>query len=278
MSMTQKEKAVRFRALHREGRMLVLPNAWDVISARIFEEAGFPAIATTSAGVAFTLGYPDGQVISREEMLSVVKRIAQRVQVPVSADMESGYGTYSLEETLKSIQGVLDSGAVGINLEDSVKENNLIDKGFQVEKIRAIRQLADSVDIPLVINARTDPYFLPHLSQEEKFETAVDRAHAYLEAGADSIFVPLATDATTIGNLVKAIPAPLNILLLNSTPSLAELEALGVRRVSMGSGAHRMSLGLVRRLATEVQEHGSYETMLHETIPSREANALLTSL
>lgn len=274
--MTQKAKASLFRAMHTEGRMLVLPNAWDVISAKLFEEAGFPAVATTSAGIANALGYPDGQVISREEMLFIVRRIANSLEVPVSADIEAGYGANAIGEVLKTIQGVLDSGAVGINLEDAGEEQGtLVEKSLQVERIQAIRQLAAASGVPLVINARTDPYFFPHLTPQEQFEIAVDRANAYFAAGADSLFVPIVTDRMTISNLVKAIEGPLNVLVLPGVPPLAELEEMGVRRVSMGSGGHRATLAVVRRIAKEFLEQGTYASLFNDSVPYQEVNALL---
>src|SRR5215813_9840053 len=155
----QKQKAEAFRALHHGPNILVLPNAWDAASAVILEQAGFPAIATTSGGIAFSLGYPDKQKVSREEMLAVVARIARIVEIPVSADMESGYGDRP-EDVAKTAQGVIESGAIGLNLEDAdhKEERRLFDLSLQLEKIKAVRETANKVGIPLVLNARTDVY------------------------------------------------------------------------------------------------------------------------
>ena len=154
----QKSKAQGFRDMHRGGRILVLPNAWDVASARVFEEAGFGAIATTSAGIGFTLGYPDGQRISREEMLAVVKRISAAVKVPVTADLEAGYGT-SPEDAVRTAQGASEAGAVGMNLEDATGDPRqpLLDLTLQVERVKKIRAAMGNV---IVLNARTDVYLL----------------------------------------------------------------------------------------------------------------------
>jgi 2-methylisocitrate lyase-like PEP mutase family enzyme len=276
MSATQQEKAVQFRALHAGPRILVLPNAWDAISARLYEDAGFPAVATTSAGVAVALGYPDGQYAPREEVLFVVRRIARTVQVPVSADIEAGYGAHSVEEVVRTVQGVLEAGAVGINLEDAADaENALVDIGLQVEKVQALRALADAQGVPLVINARTDAFHLPHLDAAEKLRMAVERANAYRQAGADCLFVPFVSDAPTIAALARAIDSPLNILPMPGTPPVAELERLGVRRVSVGSGPHRATLALVRRIAQELRDRGTYASFMETAIPYAEVNALL---
>lgn len=276
MSTTQQEKAERFRALHLGPRMLVLPNAWDAASARIFESEGFPAVATTSAGVANTLGYPDGQYAPREEVLFLVRRIAATVQVPVTADIEAGYGANSVEEVVKTVRGVLEAGAVGVNLEDAAREKSaLVDVGLQVEKIQALRALAGTFGVPLVINARTDAFNIPSLSASEKFATAVKRANAYRAAGADCLFVPFVVDEPTIAGLVKTIDGPLNILPMAGAPPIAELERLGVRRVSTGSGPCRACLALARRIARELRDQGTYHAIMDQTIPYAEVNALL---
>src|SRR3981189_3506157 len=157
----QAQKGEQFRKLHRGPSILVLPNAWDVASARILEELGYPAIAPTSAGVAFSLGYPDGQRISRDQMLEVVARIAHAVRVPVTADMEAGYGT-SVKDMIETTKAVIASGAIGMNLEDVTgdDESSQVDTALQVEKIRAIRKTASSLGVPLVLNARTDIYLM----------------------------------------------------------------------------------------------------------------------
>jgi 2-methylisocitrate lyase-like PEP mutase family enzyme len=277
--MDQGERAVRLRALHAGLRILVLPNAWDAASARIFEAAGFPAVATTSAGVANCLGYADGEYAPREEVLFMVRRIAATVEVPVTADVEAGYGANSVEEVVKTAQGVLEAGAVGLNLEDSADNTGtvLTQIGLQVEKIRAIRAVGDAAGIPIVINARTDAFHLPDVTTEERFVLAVERANAYRAAGADSLFVPFVTDAAIIAKLVQAIDGPVNILALPGTPPVAELEQLGVRRVSVGSGPNRATLAIVRRIAHELRDHGTYNAITEQTIPYAEVNQLFLS-
>ena len=277
---SQQEKAQTFRALHTGAHILVLPNAWDVASARIFEKAGFTAVATTSAGVANSLGYSDGQYAPRDEVLFVVRRIAQSVQVPVTADIEAGYGVNSVEEVLTTVRGVLEAGAVGINLEDSDGDVNgtLVEVGLQVEKIKAIREVAASEGVPLVINARTDAFHLARLDRADQFALAVERANAYRAAGADCLFTPFVTDAITIATLIKEVNGPLNILAMPGTPSVAELEQMGVKRVSVGAGPFRATLALVQRIARELHEQGTYRAFLDNAMPYAEANALFTRM
>jgi 2-methylisocitrate lyase-like PEP mutase family enzyme len=269
-------KAEQLRKLHRGPRMLVLPNAWDVISARIVEELGFPAIATTSAGIAATLGYPDGQKISREEMLGVVARIAKAVHVPVTADVEAGYGV-TIDDMTQTVKAVVAAGAVGMNLEDvtASDEDSQVDLALQVEKIRAIRRATESLGVPLVLNARTDIYLIPIGPVETRFDRTVERLRAYREAGADCLFAPGLKDPDTIAKLVRAVSGPLNILLMPGMPTLRELENMGVARASAGSGVMRATLGLTRRIAKEMLEAGTYASMLEGTVPFAEVNELL---
>ena len=269
-------KAEQLRKLHSGPKMLVLPNAWDVASARIVEELGFPAIATTSAGIAATLGYPDGQKISRDEMLGVIARIAKAVRVPVTADVEAGYGV-TVDDMTQTVKAVVAAGAVGINLEDvtSSDESSQVDLALQLEKIRAIRKATESLGVPLVLNARTDIYLIPIGPLESRFERTVERLRAYREAGADCLFAPGLRDAETIAKLVRALNGPLNILITTGAPTLRELEKMGVARASAGSGVMRATLGLTRRIAKEMMEAGTYTAMLDGAVPFAEMSELL---
>jgi 2-methylisocitrate lyase-like PEP mutase family enzyme len=275
-SLSQAEKANKLFALHRGPRILVLPNAWDVASARIFEDAGFPAIATTSSGVANSLGYPDGQRISRNEMLEVVARIARSVSVPVTADMEGGYGTTpeAMEETAR---GVIAAGAVGLNLEDSCGEDLgiLFAIPLQKQKIAAMIGAAKKMGIELVLNARTDVYLENIGDPSERFDLAVERLNAYREAGAASLFAPGVKDAETIGALARAVRGPLNILGTVGTPPVRELEKLGVARVTVGGGPMRATMGLVSRIAKQLRDQGTYDLILEYLMPYTEANRLI---
>ena len=267
--MSPSEKAAQLRKLHHGPSILVLPNAWDASSARVIEEAGFPAIATTSAGVALSLGYPDGQRVSRAEMLAAIRRIASAVQVPVTADIEAGYGE-TPEAVAETIRGVLEAGAVGVNLEDSWERDGvpaLADIALQQERIRAARE---ATLIPLVINARTD-VFLHRLGDEAE---AVRRLNAYLDAGSDCAFPLLVREPALIARLVAAITGPVNILAGPGAPVIAELQRLGVARASFGSALMRAALGLTRRIARELKSAGTYGSFPEDAIPSPEANRL----
>jgi 2-methylisocitrate lyase-like PEP mutase family enzyme len=271
----QKKKTEAFRAMHRAPDVLVLPNAWDVISARIFEEAGFPAIATTSAGIAFTLGYPDGQKISRDEMLAAVSRIAAAVEVPVTADVESGYGDRP-EDAAQTALAVIAAGAAGMNLEDAAyhEERALVDLPLQLEKIGAVKETAHTSGVPIVLNARTDVYLLEIGKPESRYEVALKRLSAFRDAGAECLFVPGLRDAETIRRIVSEVRHPVNILAGPGSPSIPELQSLGVARVSLGSSPFRATLGLLRRMAQELRTTGTYRTL--EDAPSHaDVNRLL---
>ena len=258
----QKSKADAFRSLHHGSKSLLLPNIWDVASARIIEEAGFPAIATTSAGVAFSLGYPDGQKISREEMLARVMRIARAVKVPVTADVEAGYGNRP-EDAGETARRVIDAGAVGMNLEDGTgdPQRPLADLSLQIDKIRAVREADTKAGIALVLNARTDVYLDQVGAPETRYDEALKRGSAYREAGADCIFVPGVRDSETIARLVKDLRCPVNILAGPGSLPIPELEKLGVARVSLGSAPMRATLGLLRRAALELIGSGTYSAL-----------------
>lgn len=273
----QRQKAERLRELHHGSDIdiLVLPNAWDVASAMVIAKAGFPAIATTSAGIAAVLGYPDGQRIRRDEMLMLVERIAAAVDLPVTADMEAGYGDTSADAAATA-EGVIAAGAVGLNLEDTIStaSDALAEIPAQVEKIRAVREVSAARGIPLVLNARTDVYLLGIGAPEGRFEEAVRRLNAYREAGADSLFVPGVRDADTIGRIVQAVAGPINILAGAGTPSVAELARLGVARVSIGSGAMRATLGLLQRITAELRDQGAYSGFTENAPSHAEVNRL----
>lgn len=258
----QKARANAFRALHRGGKLLLLPNIWDVASARMIEDAGFPALATTSAGIAFSLGYPDGQRISRQEMLARVARIARAVKLPVSADVESGYGDRP-EDAAETARQVIEAGGVGVNLEDGTgdAQRPLADLTLQLERIRAIREAALKAGVLLVLNARTDVYLDQVGLPETRYDEAVRRAAAFRDAGADCVFVPGVRDAETIAKLVRDLQCPLNILAGPGSLPTSELGKLGVARVSLGSAPMRATLGLLKRMAQELKTTGTYTAM-----------------
>jgi 2-methylisocitrate lyase-like PEP mutase family enzyme len=272
----QAEKAEKLRKLHHGPQILALPNAWDVVSARILEEVGHLAIATSSAAMAFSLGYPDGQRISRDEMLDAVARVSGAVRVPVTADLESGYGK-TPEEIADFTRAMIAAGAVGLNFEDVTgdDESSHVELGLQVKKIRAIRETSATLGVPVVINARTDIYLMPIGPEGTRFERTVERLHAYRDAGADCLFVPGLCDGEIIARLVKTLGAPLNILASQGCPSLDELEKMGVARVSAGSSAMRAAMGAFQRVAKDWLAHGSYESLQQITVPYAELNRMM---
>jgi 2-methylisocitrate lyase-like PEP mutase family enzyme len=274
-STIQKNRAIQFRQLHSGPSILILGNAWDAASARIFEQAGFPAIATTSSGVAASLGYPDGQHISRDMLIEVVRHITRVVSHPVTVDIEAGFGK-TIQEVLQTIELIIEAGAVGINIEDTTKveERGLVEISYQVELLKAIQELSSSLDMPLVINARTDVFLLPSDDPATRLEQAVQRGNAYLQAGADCIFPIGASDAQTIGDLIRSINGPINILAGPTTPSIPELAQLGVARVSFGAGQMRAALGRLQRIAHELLEQGTYTSMAEEMISGAEFRSL----
>jgi 2-methylisocitrate lyase-like PEP mutase family enzyme len=271
----QRAKADAFRAMHRGPKTLLLPNAWDAASARIFAESGFAAIASTSAGIAFSLGFPDGQKISREDMLAQVARIVRAVKVPVSADMEAGYGNRP-EDAARTARGVIEAGAIGLNLEDGTGDPDapLLDLSLQLEKIHAVREASSAAGVPLVLNARTDVYMGQY--KDDRYTEALRRLAAFRDAGADCVFVPGLRDAATIRRLVNDVKCPLNILGGPGSPTVPELNALGVARVSTGSGPMRATLRLIRQVAEELKNTGTYSTI--EDSPSHaEMNRLFSN-
>ena len=271
----QRDQAQLFFRLHQGPQVLVLPNAWDAASARIFEAAGFPAVATTSAGIAAALGYPDGEQISRQEMLEVVERLTRTVAIPVSADIEAGYGN-TLEEIAQTARLVLEAGCVGINLEDGTgdPQHPLCDISYQVEKIHAIRAVADAAGIHLFINARTDVFFREVGGATDRMEQALRRGNAYREAGADGIYYMDASGREMIARLVKETQAPVNILAGPGALPVQELAALGVARVSVGQYPMRATLALIQKMARELLDLGTYTSMAQDAFDYTRVNQL----
>ena len=274
---TQAELGREFLALHHGPKILFLPNAWDVASARVFEDAGFPAIGTSSAGVAFSLGYPDGQNIARAEVLGVVRRMAEAVHVPVTADVEAGFGT-TPEEVADTAREIIAAGAVGMNLEDGVegRPDLLADMNRQKEIIHAIVEVSEKAGVPFVLNARTDILLYGIGPAETRVARSIERLNAYREAGAASLFAPGVKDKETIARLARGVAGPLNILAVAGTPPVAELQQLGVARVSVGSGPMRGTLGFLGRMARQLREEGVFTLMTEGALPYADANRLFT--
>jgi 2-methylisocitrate lyase-like PEP mutase family enzyme len=280
--MTQEEKAHRLLELHRGADPLVLVNVWDAASACVVEQAGFPAIATSSAGVANALGCADGQKLTWIEMLAAISRIAGAVRVPVTADIEAGFSAPGQQNEAQQLEAAMDeviaAGAVGVNLEDALPGHG--DRGplypltDQLARIRAVRRAGLKRKIHLVINARTDAYWQKGMQPEDALRNTLERGTAYLKEGANCIFVPGLTNPQHIGAVVQELKAPVNILAVAGAPTIAELKKLGVKRISMGSGPMRAALGLLRRIAHEAQITGTYNSLLDGAIPYQEMTGL----
>lgn len=272
----QRQKAERFPRLHHGPDTLVLPNAWDVMSAVIFEQASFKAIGTTSYAIAASHGYPDGQQIPFGEMLEVIARIARTTDLPVTADIEAGYGK-DVAGVVETVRRVIETGVAGINIEDSTgnPEQPLLDTGLQCERLKAVRETAVSVGIPLVINARTDTYLISSSDPDARYQETVKRANSYRQAGADCIFIPGPLDGELIARLVAAIDAPINIFATPVTPTVPELRKLGVARLSIGPGAFRTALACMKKIAAELAEQGTYQTLFSETLTKADVDGLL---
>jgi 2-methylisocitrate lyase-like PEP mutase family enzyme len=257
----------------------VLPNAWDPGSARMFEDAGFPAIATTSAGIAFSLGRPDhGFVpsesrVSRTRMLESVKSIVDAVSIPVSADLENGYGS-APNEVAQTIADAIALGAAGANIEDYTGNASLYESELAVERIRAAHEAIGANRSRFVLVARTDCFLV---GQEDPLGASIERGNAFRAAGADCVFVPGVTDEHTIRVLTKEIDAPLNVVtgLTGDPMSLAEFAALGVRRVTIGGSLARAMYERIRQAAAEMLERGTF-TFGSNQIPQSELNDIFT--
>jgi 2-methylisocitrate lyase-like PEP mutase family enzyme len=276
VSSIQKEKAEMFLTFHQDKEMLVLLNSWDIGSSKLIEACGYKAIATTSMGIAASLGYPDCQVITLSEMIEAITGIVNAVQVPVTVDIEAGYGN-NLNEIIDSVKKIIATGIVGINIEDSIDLNPvLIDEMEFCERISAIRALSDSLGFHLVINARTDSFYTSSGSPREKLSESIRRGNKYREAGADCIFVQPVWEKEMISTLVKEINAPINILSNPGTgaglpPSVRELQDLGVARLSLGSSLMKATLALIKKVADELSAKGTYSILLDSLTPLPDA-------
>ena len=272
-------RATRFRDLNLAGRLL-LPNAWDAATARVFELAGFASIGTTSAGIANARGIADGERIGRDEMLRELASIARAVNIPVSADIEAGYGD-SPADVAETIDAVLDIGIAGVNLEDNChgrRGSPLYEIDDQAARIRGARAAADRRRIEFVINARTDPFLLGlgH-SDEERAAMTIERGRAYLQAGADLVFVPGLLDPDLVRKVADAIAGPISLMALPGAPPADVLFSAGARRISLGNAAMLATLGALREIAHEVLHRGTWTSIERTFYGFQEAAALFAS-
>ncbi|WP_030244269.1 isocitrate lyase/PEP mutase family protein [Streptomyces sp. NRRL S-350] len=266
---TSQEKARLLRELHRPGDPVVLANVWDAASARLVAAAGARAVATASASVCWSLGSPDGGGADREQVLARTAQVVRAVDLPVTADLEGGYAD-TAAGVGETVTALLATGAVGVNLEDEGRP-----AAEAAERIAAARAAADAAGVPLFVNGRTDVFLLGLGAPEERLDEAVRRLRAYVEAGADGVFVPGVADPETIAALVAAVPVPLNVLAGPGSPSVAELAKLGVGRISLGPGLAKTAYAAVRQAAEEVYGSGTY-TALDGGLTYPELNGLFT--
>lgn len=274
----QAQQAELFRNKHRGPRLLLLPNAWDAMSARVFVAAGFDAIATTSGGVAWSLGYADGEQTPWAEVVAATARIARVARVPVTADIEAGYGD-TPDGVMRSVAEIIAAGAVGVNLEDGTLHGPVPIRSPQdaADRIRAAREAAKAAGVPIVINGRTDLYLRNIGDEAARFDETVERGRAYLAAGADCVYPIGLRDPATIGRLVKALGAPININVRAGSPSVAELEALGVARASTASQMALMAMSMTRQITDALQATGRFDT-LAPAMSQADAQRLFTGL
>ncbi len=270
----QAAKAESFRAMHRGERPLVMANAWDAITARLFEAEGFAAVATTSGGVSWALGYPDGEAAPWQEVVGQTARIARAVTVPLTADIEAGFGA-TPEAVGRSITDIIGAGAVGVNLEDSlpgpVPMRPIEDAAA---RIRAARAAATAAGVPIVINARID-LFLKNVGDEAgRFDEAIARGRAYLAAGADCLYPISLRDPATIGRLAKALGAPININVRAGWPGVAELAGLGVARITTATALTLVALSAVRDAVRDIRANGRFDAV-NPTVGHPEMQQLL---
>jgi 2-methylisocitrate lyase-like PEP mutase family enzyme len=272
--MDQRAKAEALRDLHIPGDPLLLLNAWDAASAVVIARGGARAVATSSAAAANALGYADGQHLTRDQMLGAVAAIAGAVDLPVTADMEAGYGDEP-EAAAATARGVVEAGAVGLNMEDLRDGgDDLLPIDRFSAKVAAVRAVGEETGIPLVLNARTDVFLGGIGDPDSRLDHAVERGNAYLDAGADCIFVPGVIDTAVITAVVQGIHGPISILAVPGSPPLSDLKALGVARISTGSGPYRAALALARRMAQEAYGQGSLEEMIAAQVAFADAQAL----
>jgi 2-methylisocitrate lyase-like PEP mutase family enzyme len=264
------ERRRAFHALHAGPAILIMPNAWDVASARIYEEAGFAAVATSSAGLANSLGFRDGNELDVDLHLATLERIVRALDVPLSADVESGYAA-DVNGLSAFITRLAATGVAGYNLEDTVAERDI----YPLDEARARVSAARSAAPELFLNARTDIYLAEIGAESSRFDATIERLHAFAEAGADGVFVPGVSDAETIARIAAVTPLPLNVLAGPKTPDAPTLQQLGVRRVSVGSWPMRRTLGVLREIAAELRDAGTFSFTRDPLVTYAEANALV---
>ena len=268
--MSYPDSAAVFRSLHAPGGLLVLPNAWDAGSAKLIESLGARAIATTSAGLCWARGFADGKTPPLALLVAAIEEIARATSLPVSADIEAGYAD-DPAGAAETVRAVIGAGAVGINLEDGTGSPDVL-----AAKIEAVKKAAIGAGVDLFVNARTDVYLKRLVPQERAIEETLARAKRYHAAGCDGFFVPALAKREAIQAVVAAVPLPVNLLVLPNLAPAAELRALGVRRLSAGSGVAAAALGAARRATKQLLEEGRYESLYADPVAYADMNALFS--
>jgi 2-methylisocitrate lyase-like PEP mutase family enzyme len=266
--MTQQNKAELFNQLHRNGKMLILPNIWDPLTAALLENLEYSAIATASASIAFTNGYDDGENIPFKELLDQLKKITDSVNIPVTADIEMGYSN-SNAELQENIKLLINTGIVGINIEDSDKKSDsLLPIETQCERIKLIKDVSSEMGIRLFINARTDVYIKgkEFVTDKDKFDEILRRGRAYSDAGADCFFPIVMKQKQDIQKLIASLSCPVNILALQGVPDLKELEEIGVARVSLGPGFLKIAIRALKEMAIKLKNKNGFDEIFGNDI------------
>lgn len=275
----QKEKALQFHQLHHTDKLLILPNIWDVLGAKLLENTGYPAIATASASIAYTNGYLDGEKIPFDDLCSILSRISNQVNIPVTADIESGYAVDDIQ-LQENITLLIKTGIVGINIEDTNHTTNtLLSVERQCERIKMIRAVSSELDIPLFINARTDVllYEQNFPGYDLKYEELLKRGLAYKEAGANCFYPITLKQKETIQGLVTHLQIPINILTLPGIPGLKELKEIGVARVSLGPSFLKTAIKAMKSLAIELKNYEGLSSITENEISSDYLKLLVTT-
>jgi len=280
MDSSQKVKAEHFKKLHQGSEILVLPNIWDPLGAALLESLNYPAVATASASVALTGGYEDGEHIPFSDVLIRLKAITASVKIPVTADIESGYAI-SDEALEKNIEQVINTGIVGINLEDHDKQSDtLFSLEAQANRIRLVRKVAETMNVPLFINARTDVYLRGKgfVTPEEKLMETLRRGKAYLDAGADGLFPPAMKDKDELAKLVSSLRCPVNVIAFPGIPDFKTLKEIGVARISLGPGFLKIAIRAMKQLALKLKNYEGLDEVIDNEISSEELKKLVTKL
>jgi 2-methylisocitrate lyase-like PEP mutase family enzyme len=277
MEPSQKIKAALFKTLHHDADILVLPNIWDPLGAALLQSLGYRAIATASASVALTNGYDDGEHIPFTEVLIRLRNIARSVDLPITADVESGYAS-SLEELETNIEKVISTGVVGINFEDHNKQtDSLFSIQEQCKRIQVVRKVADAMGVPLFINARTDVYLRGKgfVTAEDKLNETLRRGRAYLDAGADGLFPPAMKNKDELSRLVGSLRCPVNVIAFPGIPDFKTLKEIGVARVSLGPGFLKIAFRAMKHLALKLKNYDGLDEVTGNDVSSEDLKKLV---